>query len=391
MVKKIINNRIIFFFLLIPLIKPVYLDMNPSLVGSIFNILRILSAGVILILYFLNGKISLINGLIFLFHLLVLLITKANNGNVRDWLRIMVLTCALCMLTEMCIRENFYKFIRGIHSYLFVLVIINFICLIIFPTGMYRSSWGSNENWFLGNKNALATIIFPFITFSLINSYIKNNKITFFSYASIAICILSIMRVLSVGSMIGCFLFIIFIILFSQGKTFRFLNYKNYAMVGIGLSAFLIFSDLSSKLSNIFLILFNKSSTYLIRLFLWRNSITYLKKSIIFGFGNEYSIVTSSKFGNDLALANMHNGFLDIIYIGGISAFILFIIIIFLIHPKLMSNKGNRIVSIVAYSLFVFYILFANEAYREKPLFFVIIIIAFYSNQVVEQFKKKGC
>ena len=166
--RKINLRCIIWFLLIIPLLKTPYMNKVP-IMDLGFNCMRMLSGGIILYLYLKRQRFSKIVIIQLVFQLVLLITTLINSGNVYNQCLTAISVISFYLIVELMIKDNCVNFLNVMLLCSEILVYINLITLFIFPYGMYRD-W-TYRNWFLGTDNQHIGTILAAIFIVLI--YIK--------------------------------------------------------------------------------------------------------------------------------------------------------------------------------------------------------------------------
>jgi len=140
-------------------------------------------------------------------------------------------------------------------------------------------------------------------------------------------------------------------------------------------------NSLGSIIENVF----SKDATFSTRTVLWDNIIRRVAENP-FGYGVEHPYDSAHNLGGSFHYLHAHNELLDITYIGGVVALILYITILVKVGMKLMKYKEHALTSILSFSLFSFFIMFINEAHRSRPLYFAILILSLNIDKIINQY-----
>lgn len=374
---KFLNKSILILFLLIPFLKPADYVIG-NIIDSVWNIYKVFVIIFILLLYLKNFKKSKIIILISLLQCVFVLSTAINENysvlisQVVESISII----SLCMLTEMSIKVDSKNFFKTITLYTTFFVIINNLSMLIYyPTGMFTDGSGDCNYYFFGIDNASFFHIFPSILYAVIYSFCYNEKFKKYTIFIIVFTLFSYLRVWSVTSFIILFIFSIFLIIMKFIKKQKIwnnlLNFKNYLIAIISLSIFIL-SNLFQKVFKTFMkIILNKEGTILSRVRIWNSTFFEISKKPIFGHGLEESAITKLK----IVANHPHNIVLDILYRGGIAAFIIFCLIVRECYINLMMYKNTLISKILSIGLFLILLASQFDYYNNKYFIFTIYVL----------------
>lgn len=270
----------------------------------------------------------------------------------------------------------------------FILVSINFICMLLYPKGIYV---GSNQAayWFIGQKQDFGSVfVIAFVVGLLLWKYNKKEIVMMF-----AMMLYSLLNSFPLGLILT--LFIIIIMLFITKVTKIVFQPKFLFVINIVSECFVVFltfiysklKGLQSFLATIqFLGGMNKADTILSRILMWRDSIDIVKAYPIIGAGyisknRYYHLAHFSTFH-----PVMHNMMINIAVTGGFVSLSLYVYLTYLAFKR-CGDADTREKRILSYSLFAFNVLCLTEA-PYWPFTFALFILCNYSNEITEQLKE---
>ena len=353
---------IILFFITIP----PYLYTNFKFIGLLMALVQYS----LFILMFLNIAITKFRGKSPIFWILSLtlilqIISSYRNSLAltEDAIKIAVKTVGCLWFMDMELKHNFHFFIKTFTLYQVVYVIINLLTVIIFPDGMYQSGAYTNC-YFLGYDNTHINVQLPAIALVVITSIWKHGKINFKGWTVITIVAISALITFSATSIIGLGIFIIGTIIILPGKKKK--HYK-FIKVPSPLTTFILFGIISILLiggssfggvKDNLINLFGKDSTLSSRTLLWENSLYYIAKGVLWGYGYESGETVSAKlvniFGQSGWGVSPHNFYLAVLYSGGIILFITIVCIFIILNYKYFISNNTVEKMIVGLWIFSF-------------------------------------
>ena len=369
---KLMNSKFMLFLIFFILLKPGSFSEYTAWknIGNVINILRMFTC-VWCLFYFLlrRGKIDKFILFVILFYCSILFSTFYFSQSYVNLIYEFASILSWIVLFKINMLDNKDKFLTTLENTFFILLLINFITIILFPGGFYLNSSGYSGNYFLGYDNNLITYIFPALALSFTNSLNKNGKI---GLKSIFLLIISFCSIIFTWSATGVVSMVIMIVLFFaytiNKKDFPI---KKYIVVALSLVIGIVFLRFQNIFSFIIEGWLKKDLTFTGRTYIWDIFISEIKKSILIGHG----IVDSKYLIRTLNAGHAHNYFLQILYQGGLVTFSMFLGFFFSAINKVKNCKEKKYVGIV---IFAYLISFIFEAYSLTNMFIIVLLIAYY-------------
>lgn len=366
------NSKFMLFLIFFILLKPGSFSEYTAWknIGNVINILRMFTC-VWCLFYFLlrRGKIDKFILFVILFYCSLLFSTFYFSQSYVNLIYEFASILSWIVLFKINMLDNKDKFLTTLENTFFILLLINFITIILFPGGFYLNSSGYSGNYFLGYDNNLITYIFPALALSFTNSLNKNGKI---GLKSIFLLIISFCSTIFTWSATGVVSMVIMIVLFFaytiNKKDFPI---KKYIVVALSLFIGIVFLRFQNIFSFIIEGWLKKDLTFTGRTYIWDIFIGEIKKSILIGHG----IVDSKYLIRTLNAGHAHNYFLQILYQGGLVTFSMFLGFFFSAINKVKNCKEKKYVGIV---IFAYLISFIFEAYSLINMFIIVLLIAYY-------------
>ena len=366
------NSKFMLFLIFFILLKPGSFSEYTAWknIGNVINILRMFTC-VWCLFYFLlrRGKIDKFILFVILFYCSILFSTFYFSQSYVNLIYEFASILSWIVLFKINMFDNKDKFLTTLENTFFILLLINFITIILFPGGFYLNSSGYSGNYFLGYDNNLITYIFPALALSFTNSLNKNGKI---GLKSIFLLIISFCSIIFTWSATGVVSMVIMIVLFFA-YTINKKNFpiKKYIVVALCLFIGIVFLRFQNIFSFIIEGWLKKDLTFTGRTYIWDIFISEIKKSILIGHG----IVDSKYLIRTLNAGHAHNYFLQILYQGGLVTFSMFLGFFFSAINKVKNCKEKKYVGIV---IFAYLISFIFEAYSLTNMFIIVLLIAYY-------------
>lgn len=356
-------------FLLIPLIEPDGMShISPTLSNLIWRggirylVMAIIVFRFILKLYY-EKKFEAGTNYIFLFIFMALLITVMHNVSKDAWITNFSNAILICLLAEIY-HKKLPKLISVALFYFEILIILNLICMILFPNGMYYTkATGYHTNWLLGYKSSFQYYIIPGIALGWLNSSYKKRNFHFWLLLMIVIIesIMSKNMMLVVGVSI-----LIFVYIFRLNERTSICNSAIYfTAVGIVNVVILYFNTefVSSPLGSFVFKLLKKDVRISGRTnIIWPRAMEYINEKPWAGYG----VLSSTKHADMLGLSaaiHAHNQILEILFCGGIILFVTFLIWMFVLNKRMMSIKNLKTTQILGCCICVTLIMVSVEVF----------------------------
>lgn len=400
-VEKIITNKWVIVFLLIPFIKPA--TELTGIFDNIFDILKIFNCFFICLSYlYLLKKTSKVLVLISALQGVFVISTLINHG--RLWWSIVqaISIVSLSALLDLILKLKNRKGLVGFCIAMGVMAIATVCTMFIFyPNGMYTAVFEHNveglwhipekSNYLWGFDNSSIFKFIPVLVIFILNTDLNNKKSKIVTLVLLVLTTSAFIYVKSITAAIAClFILIYYLLFFSRKKALGILNFRN-VIIFVSI-IFILLVGINKNLS-ILQYIANKTDKVVslnYRFKIWDNTIEDFKENWIIGSGFEERLVTAEKLGID----HPHNIFLDIIYKGGTVAGIIFIILLFVIGRKMMKNKYTLDANVVTIGLLAFLCVAQMDYYNEQYLFFLLYVLAynidlFNKSTIIEDLKIK--
>ncbi|WP_347991382.1 O-antigen ligase family protein [Mediterraneibacter faecis] len=375
---KINKTNLGLFFLLFPYFNPTGLKYIPAL-ASVYDAIqlwKLCACLYIWFLYFRKNRVSKFFIWVFSFQGLMIATTLLNHAYDSKVITNMLIATSLVMITELCVRTCFDKYLNQLWKISALFVCINFILTIIFQKGMtFATLYKSTRNplYFLGIDNALAGQLIPFVFLATLRKVLKatgnNLKDNLELIVSYAIALITIAIV---GSATGVFIILVFIIL-SVYYSFAIKRRVPYKLISIiyGLFFIVIIIMQSNNLVVEFVSnLLGRSMTFTGRNILWERALSKILERPILGYG--YTAGNIEVWGS---MFSSHNMFLEIALQGGIFSLLLFIIITWLGIRK-NAKKSVQVSNTIV--LAIFGVLLKGLMEVTIPFFYYIMLALAY-------------
>ncbi len=369
---KLMNSKFMLFLIFFILLKPGSFSEYTAWknIGNIINILRIFIC-MWCLFYFLLRRCKIDKFILFiiLFYCSLLFSTFYFKQSYLNLIYEFVSILSWIVLFKINMLDNKDKFLTTLENTFFILLLINFITIILFPGGFYLNSSGYSGNYFLGYDNNLITYIFPALALSFTNSLNKNGKIVLKSIFLLIISFCSIIFTWSATGIVSMVIMIALFLVYTINK--KDFPIKKYIVVALILFIGIVFLRFQNIFSFIIEGWLKKDLTFTGRTYIWDIFISEIKKSILIGHG----IVDSKYLILTLNAGHAHNYFLQILYQGGLLTLSMFLGFFFSAINKVKNCNEKKYVGIV---IFAYLISFIFEAYSLTNMFIIVLLIAYY-------------
>ena len=217
MVNNFYESKILTRILLIVLVKP-HFFYEIGWLDRLYDYISPAIAMLLIIFSVVSMPIPKSRIWIITFYGVMFFTTVFSGGSIYEYMKSNFASLALCLMFDIWLTKSPETLIDGF-SILELLVYANFITILLFPKGMYRTDLYS-ANWLLGYKNYQIRTILPIICMALIRSYWKWGKIAFRAWMLLACSVGTLVLVDSATALVGYTLFLVLLMLYhSKEKT----------------------------------------------------------------------------------------------------------------------------------------------------------------------------
>lgn len=383
MFQKVIRihiSSLIFVLLLLPHFKIPYLAQFDAW-DLIFNVLRIVSALVTIVLFVLKKtklRMEVEVFLFLIFQLILLFSTVVNGASLYSFVNENCMQITVVLL--ICIYVDSWENIVSILMFLAeILVYVNLFFVITVPNGLYISTLlRYHHNWILGYKNQFICFFFVFFIIAMSYKKITGNKMR--STLLILGMIISLILAKSTTSIIAFFIMVTLTII-GQYCTTKLIN-PILLTIAYLLATFAIM--LNGSLISLAL---GKGSTLTGRTYIWNNAIRYALESPIIGNGI-ISEKNSIFFLRVSEATSAHNTLIQMLCNGGILAIVSFAVFNFFLIKKLYQYRSSYYGIVIGVTFFAMNIAGLAEYYKNPIVYavygFVIVVDKLSQGKTIE-------
>lgn len=386
-IKDILSSKtFVFIFSIVLFLSSCYIDKVPF--SFILDYISIGLSLLVISLYIIRFKFSKSTIALLLFIVLILFSTLLNDAaSVNIFIKSFMKIVSLALFIDWVIEYNSKNIIRGLYYSLYIVILINFLTIVIYPNGLYSGSY--INNWFLGYDNTHIFWYIPALVLSLINLKFKGKKIDILTIVLFVIISYSVYYCFSANSVVAYTLFLAY--LFLNKYINKFVNSKVCFIAFLLLFIFIVILRVQNIFSWLIVDILHKDLSFTGRTIVWDNTIKLIKEKFVFGYGMEEGIIVSQKLGN-AHYVHAHNTLLDVLYKGGIIALVPFMSYIYLSILKLYKKRENEIAKMVSFAVFSLLLMMLFEARETAIGFYIIFSISYNIDYILEriEYKKEG-
>lgn len=298
---------------------------------------------------------------------------------------------AFAIYLEMVMTRNPKVICNSLLNILTVYLVLNLMTILLVPKGLYLTSYYAN-NYLFGYDNQNVNFLLPAMILVLIkNECYKPCKIHILLVYGIsiltAVLIWSGMTLVITAcmSIFGLFCFrkkggIIQKVL--HGKLF---NFFNLLIVNIIMCIELVFFNIQYYFEYLIVDVLHKTLDLTSRTRIWEQSIYFIKKNIIWGYGKEIYEERALKQGFRAlhpAGLHAHNRFIETLYRGGLILEGIYLYMLFYTAKKLKNIRDTKLAKILSFGMFIYMVGMLTEFYDYCIFFFGFLVISEYAGNL---------
>ena len=374
---KVTDKKIVVFLLLIPFFKPESFQYIAPGIDELYDYLRIADAVLITILYvkrvLLKRNIETFIYLLSGYELILVISTVINNQNIKNAVINAILVIVFCMFIEMEIKDNYVNFITALYILLYVLVLINFVVLIYYPSGIAQLNYYYYPVNFWHIDNHMVNLLVFAVAIGLLYRNIENAIGQWTVSVLIIICTLTTVILWSATGVVGFFAYILFLFLISNKPWQKY--FHSFLVYGVtwGISILIVFMRIQTLFNNIIENVLKKKVNLSGRTEMWDKAIILIKDNLLLGYGvplNHGYVFWHYKF------YYTHNGILEILIQGGIFALLLSGALYLVSARTLFQYRKNKVTGIVLGAIVALMITLWTEAYINEIEIYGLLMIS---------------
>ena len=372
MYSKIKRSSLIITLIILFFTKPTFVDVFPqlSIINVIYDACRVVLMITIPIYYFIKKNHSINIYFIIAIHVVLLVSTFINRGDLRSVVLAFGTILSCCMITELYSRDEPVKFLRSLRTLLFVYIFLNFITLIVFPGGWFSSGEINSDNWFLGNKNLFILFHLPYLFVTYTVAAYEKRRFHMLDYLGISITIMSTVLSESATGIMGVGVFFIVYCLkdvFKKGISAKMGLIVSYTMFVI-----IVILNLAKLFGFLIVTILHRNLTLTVRTYVWEYALKWFKTSPLYGVGIQPSDIAKQHM---FRYYHPHCTYLYYLVFAGVIGFVVYTAYLIYVSNKIDKQRGKISIPCVAafWSILIIYI---TEVYSRPELFFMVFTIA---------------
>lgn len=289
-----------------------------------------------------------------------------------------ILLLGLCIAVQIAYERNERLFLKTVYGLFYILVLINYLSIIIFPKGLYYDRHELDGICFLlGNYNGFII----YILFALIPGYIYEMKFKQkLTWKYIVFCLLVIatyLQVHSVTSTVGICLIMAYLVVSRFGWPKHILNLKIYVLINILFFFLIVWNGDRPAVIMAFLALVGKNLTFSGRTMIWQNTRNNLVNHRLLGLGYK----SDQEMLQEVGGLSSHNIYLDIIYQTGLVGFGWIIGLFLYACSWIRKIDDKNLTDFLSVCVGVFMLMSQFEASSIRFVFFMLTFISIYSKK----------
>lgn len=362
------KQTIFLFLLMFPHLKPPSLEYLAPALETAFDVGRTLSTGIILLLLLAERK-KPSPALIFFAAMELWIIATTAIFNSR-YLAGALINCSSVVIVfamiEYYSRKCPGKLLHALEANLGWILAVNLITvLVFFPEGIYKAD-GVHADYFLGQKNALITLILPACTVALLD-FCGGRRLR--ACVILAAGIIPILMVWCATSIVGLLLMglVLFLGLHGKNRMLRPSFIWGATLIADYLISVARILDRPGLLSRFITQVLHKNTTLTGRTKVWDAFYSYFFRRPITGYGfRTYIQVRKETF------FHAHNTYFQLLLMGGIIALLLFLLFNGAVLARVERLPASRVSVIFTAVLAAVYVMHLAES--ENSIMSAIIL-----------------
>ena len=369
-------------FLITPYFKPGCFEYVSPVMSIIFDVGRIASAAIVLVIYLLRGKMSKIVVAITAYQSIALFSTIVNGGDIFGTFKVFVGTITFSMLIELAVKQSSWNLISALLIVLGIESVINSITIIMYPSGMFKTSeWFDpfhhsvvRNNWFLGYDNGHINYILPLACAYWIYATYKDFPVIYRIFG-FAIIFGTVYFTWSAASVIGTTVFLLLAIMYECRLRLRVFKFKYLLIIIIITFLGLVIFRIQNYFAFFITDILGKDLTLSGRTLIWDRTLSIFAEHPLIGIG----VLSRLENFRLIGAPHPHGLFLRVIFqtgiIGAVSMTIIFCFVV-----KSLNSTRNKYCYILSSTLFCFLIIFLTESFDNIMQFYGIVTMAYHIN-----------
>ena len=369
------KKDILCFVLLLSPLEPRCFELN-ALFQRVYTIIMLLSAAYLAAYYIRNGiKSANITVFILLLQVWFLISTILNHGLVSSMVIKLMKFFVLCMTVDYY-SNDISRLVRCLMLHFEIYIYLNLISYIIFPGGLVtRSNYagGVASEWILGWHHYFKIWFIPALLVAwYYRDYFKKSIRCYLLTAAI------IVTESFWGASTGLTGAILYLLLLLVPWFKRILTPMRAVVLAGFFIISIVFIQQYDYLNFMLSRIYSDNLDFSGRLTIWTSAINAIQRSPLIGYGSRSaSGDVVSILGLGQWASHCHNHILQIMFMGGIVALVLFVLMIYeniKVSVQSWKLEGTNTSRICLYAVFVYLIIGITEQYEYVPMYLLLIL-----------------
>lgn len=379
-----------YILLVIPFFKPAVLGVlqGTDALETIFDLWRLLSAAVILLLYgyslvFERRKPTMVMAGMWIYLGFIVLSTLLRQSGLWSIANYAVTILTFCMLLELSLRAGPETALDMLVLPMTVLVLANFALMCIYPTALCTGGGYNYRYNFLGIDNFLAPILVPYTFLVALRSTLKTGGLDLFAYAMMVVSCISIMLIWAATGLMGIALCLVFLLFFYQKRGQRLFNFVTAMLVSFGLFYGVVVFRLQDLFAFFIEGVLHKGLSFTGRTDIWDEALRLFLLSPLLGYGytasgKVYRLVKNKYY-------HAHNAFLEILVEGGLGAMGGYLLMLAGAGKQLMIYRKHDYACLISAGLMASFLMMSMESYLDSNglLIYALIFLGYHVGTLI--------
>lgn len=365
---QVSKRYIKYLLLLVPfLLSAVVFTQTNALFVNILLVLKMIAFLYISASYLKNKFLSRFDFALVIYFVTWLVSVYLNGTSFIEYAKeVVVIISFVFMIEEAFRREEGAHFVFAFGHIIFIELLINLICLVIFPEGLWRtySIYGDEAVYsFLGLDNQVTPILIVAELILLVMLYYDEFRPSLFYIFYIIVIFGNLLLTMSITGIMGCAIIPLMLILGIRYR--KYINIKTGLFTVAGIFLLIVIFRLQNIFAFVIEDLFKKDLTLSNRIGIWDRAIEMIKQKPLLGYG-------CGTLETIIVDRNAHDFYLQIILQAGLVGFC-FYMNIFRVALNDCWRQRNSICSLFISSvLFGYMVCGISEVYSQSWLFILL-------------------
>ena len=353
----------------------------------IVNISCILFSIIIISFYLLKREISKFSLCLIIYCMILFVSTiLSETASLYKFFATHFRIVSLTFYLDLGFKYYYKNIINSFYWSFFILTIINFLTIVLYPNGLYFYRQHTN-NWFFEYDNRHILMYLPAIMFMFFRTTLYNTKFKIYDFILFGIITYCIFYCFSATSIMGYSVLLVYLLLRKYIDKFKIFNSITYAISYVTVFFGIVIFRLQRFFSVLIVDILGKDLTFSKRTVVWDRTIAFIKQRFIFGYGVEHIEVITQKL-NGWAYTTAHNTILDVLYKGGIIALIAFIAILILPIYKLYKYRNNKLTKLMSIIFLSFFVMMNFEARNTEVGLYIFLTACYNINNIIKNIEE---